>query len=435
MQLKEQKSIAYIFFALLVSLTLYFGCAPLPPAEEELVEEEEAMLPELTEAERDSIMNVHRSFAHEYWKQGNYEKALAYFDTIRTLDYEHEHKIYRALADCYINTGQIEEAIEAYEEGVKYFPEDDYLHASLSHMYRNQGWYEEAIEQLKAAIEIKPDEIEYKKTLAELYEKADDWDGAIRTYEELTQLLPEDTGLKDKLDNIIRQHRNPEEYLSALKEGIEQFPDDMERRYKYAQTLIDQGYNRKAAEEFRFYAKQMPDDTKGWKGLANSLDNLGETRGAIKAYKKLVDLEPDNLEAMTAIGKDYLLLNEWQQARNWGYRALAKDSQYGPAWILLGDLYQKAADDASGDQLKYDDKLVYTIAYGFYKRAATSSDPQARSDAKRSMAMLKNSEAVPSKSDKFMHLKDTRPTDEAYNWIDENWNETKYIDEYLEELG
>ena len=437
------KNINHPFMVLVVVLTMtaalsftFFGCAPLPPLEDENAQlnEEKPDQPAMSEQERMNMINMHRSFAHEYWKQGNYEQAIAYFDTIYVYDYERKHNIYRSWADCYNKLQMPDSAIFAYEEGIKYFGDDAYLHESLAYMYRNRGKFDEAIEQYNEALRIQEGDVEILVQLVELYKRIEDWENAIATAHVLTEIAPDNQEYHDNLSNMIRTYRDPEEFIQALRDGIEKFPEDYDRRLTLANALFEQGLNEKAAAEFKVYTDAKPDNVSGWQGYAKTLDNLNRLPQAIVAYKKLDQLQPDMVDNKIAIGNIYLLQKNWQQARRWALKALGVKSGYGPAYVLMGDVYQGIADEVSGDSPTYNDKLVFVIAYGLYKKAAESKHPQARSDGDRGIRILTGSYLVPSTEDRFMHLKEIRPKGKAYSWISLDWPEVKYIDTFLENL-
>lgn len=420
---------------LILFLTFVFiiGCAPLPDLEgDEEIETES--IPTLSKEEMENLTKRYHSFAHEYWKQGNYEIASQYYDSVLTYDYNHKINVYRALADCCINLKDHESAVNNYETGIKYFPDDAYLRSSLAHMYKSMSRIEDAIEQQIEAIRIKPEDIDYKQTLAEMYIKAEDFDGAIKTYQELMEMLPDDESIRKKYELLFMTQRDPEEYLQILKEGVEAFPADGARRLAYANTLFDQGANQLAAEEYSKYTNQMPEEAKGWSGLAKANDNLGKYKSAIEAYKQVINFEPANTEAMVAIGQDYLTMKSWKSVRIWAKRALAADANTGSAWVLLADAYQTSADIASGESPDYYDKLAFLIAYGLYKKASSSADIDAASEGERSMHFLKASELIPAKEDRFMNRKKVLPVGEDYKWIDKNWQEVRYINIYLKSL-
>ncbi len=412
------------------------GCLPPPPLEDNSQQQvaPKKEEPSITPEERMMMIKKYRSFAYQAWKNKDYEKACRHLDTVRVYDIDHTETIYRSWADCFYNLGKLDSVLVAYEEGIKYFPDDDYLRNSLAIMYLNEGRIEEAIEQQIESIRIKPDDSNYIRSLADLYLKIEDYDKVIETLQRLAELKPDDAVLNQELLNLIKAQRDPEEFLKELAEAVKNFPDDPPRRFAYASGLLDQGQNEKAAEQFVIYTKAKKDDVKGWRGLAKARDNLAQYEQAISAHRKVVDLEPGALKEMVSIGQNYLALKRLLDARSWAQKALAKNPNFGPAWMLMGDVYSKAADVQAGETPKYNDKLVFVIAYGLYERAANSPDPRARSQGDREMRILTGSELVPTKEDRFMHMRETRPTGEVYKWINHDWNEVKYIDKFLKKL-
>ncbi len=444
----KSKLIQFLIYTVLISSTSLwlYSCAPLPPIVETqvIVIDSEFTGPELSKVERDSIILVRSSFAYEYYKNGDYESAREHYKVIYQYDLEHNKNIFKPWADCFVRAGIMDSALFAYEEGVKYFPDDAYFRNSLAIMYRNSGKYEDAIVQQKEAIRIKPGNIDYIRALADLYEMAENWDEALVAYKKLAELLPGDEAVRNRIVNITRAHMSPAEYIKTLKEAVEQFPEDARKRFDYARALSEQGQYIYAEGELRKYTEMMPDDPSGWEELFIVRQNLDDHKSAIVASLKIIELHakeldnvvmPDLAKVFTDAGGAYLSLKNWRQARSYAYKALSVKEGYGPAYVLLGNIYYQAADVASGSSPKYNDKLVYTIAYGLYRKAATSSDPEAGSDGERWMSALKGGELIPSKEELFMHVNDKRPKGDKYNWIKTNWQEVKYIDSYLKTLN
>ncbi|MBM3327037.1 MAG: tetratricopeptide repeat protein [Calditrichaeota bacterium] len=437
---KNKTNLNHIYnlnIALIIILAGFFGCAPLPPAQPGGQPPASQPTPELTisPAERDSIVKVRLSFGYECWKNGDYVSALEHYNVVRHYDIEHKKNIYRVWADCFVRQGALDSALFAYEEGIKLFPDDENLRLSLAIMYRNQGRFADAIVQQKEALRIKPDDARYLTDLEALYEAAEDWANAIATLETLVKLQPNDKDLRQRLIDLKRARQSPEEYLSELRKTVEQFPEDWSARFNYATVLLERKDSREAAIQFDIYTKNRPEDVEGWRRLAQALDNLAEWNGAIAALKKVVELQPKSAPDITAVSSNYLNLGQSGEARRWGARAIEAEAGYGPAYIVMADVYFKCADATAKDNPRYIDKLVFAIAYGLYEKAAASSEPQARSDGERGMRILIQSELVPSKEDKFMNSRTTRPTGKAYEWIDTNWPEVQYIDKYLNKLN
>jgi len=276
---------------------------------------------------------------------------------------------------------------------------------------------------------------DYLFLLAEMYESIENWDLAIDTYKEQAELQPDNAQINQRIIDIIKMYRDPEEYLKTLKEAIEKFPDDPKRRYDYAIALFEAGNSEAATREFAFYTEQKPVDPEGWRKLAQARDNLSDYKGAIEAMKKAVELDTTSLIDLVTVGRYYLNLNSWQQARKWAKDALAREAGYGPALVLMGDIYSKAADQA--DPTKFNDKLVYIIAYGLYQAAYSSDDYDASTDGDRGMRILKGGvlEKEKLREELFLSKGQKRPSGKRYNWINSNWPEVKYIDKYLKSLG
>ena len=73
--------------------------------------------------------------AMEYIKEGNYKEALVYLEKYLSIN-DDQGSGYRALAQCYVNLGDIEKAIEAYEKGIE--QAEKYKHASMKREFKQE---------------------------------------------------------------------------------------------------------------------------------------------------------------------------------------------------------------------------------------------------------------------------------------------------------
>lgn len=429
---------------------IHLGCAPVPQYQEEISPVRESE-PEdtLTTQERDSLVAVYRSFAYERWKNKDYATAIQHFYTVHHYDIHHQHNIYRLWADCFNQANNLDSALWAYQEGVKYFPRDDYLRASLAIALRNKGMLREAIVHQEEAVRIKreawekssePDKERLKEDLDRylndlegFYEMAEEWDKAIAVLEELSQRNPNNLTLRQRLTHLVRTLRSPEEYLAKLKSQLEQFPDDFNTRYTYAQELYAQGHYRQAVVEWERYLKAKPEDAGAWRNLGQARKANGEIRGAIEAFTKSVSLE-ETAADMVEIGRLYLELEDWAQSRRWLARAKEKGDEQGEALVALGDLYFRCAEKFASDPPKFVDKLVYAIAYGLYSQAARSPNPTWRAEGEKGKRNLELNELIPTREDRFMNRKVSLPSGKGYEWIDPNWSEVKFLEQFLSGL-
>lgn len=81
---------------------------------------------------------VHYSLAQEYYKVGDYTKAIEHIKAYLSLK-EDEGAVYRILAKCYQELGSYDEAIKVLEEGIQKALK--YNHPSMAEEFRS--WIEE----------------------------------------------------------------------------------------------------------------------------------------------------------------------------------------------------------------------------------------------------------------------------------------------------
>ena len=97
-----------------------------------------------------------------------------------------------------------------------------------------------------------------------------------------------------------------------------------------------------------------------------------------------------------------------------------RDSKYGFSYILLGEIYEAAANDCIKTRGKerpiFDDKLVYEFAYKEYEKAR--KDAQFADLAKSKIEYIQG--VRPTKEDWFMHPDQSHPQSDCYRWISKN---------------
>lgn len=423
-----------ITIALSLSFIGIHGCAPLPPLDDHqnVTTTPDPDEPQISQAERDSIIGVRLSFGHERWKNKDFEMACVHFAVVAHYDVTHSKNIYGKWANAYVERGILDSAQHIYEQGIKYFPDDEYLRTSLATMYTNASRFTDAIAQLKEAVRIKPDNETYLRDLERLYERVEDWNNAIDTYRKLADLLPDDQQVKQNLIALIRLHLDPTAYLQELKDAVEKFPDDPKRRMELIRVLLEQGEQDEALTQLDTYLKAVPNDVDGWRRLARIQSDKGNVDGSIAALQKVVDIDPDATADMVLIGMEYLGKKQYVNARIWAQKAIAKNNQLGSAWLLMGDIYYRGADDASGSTPKYDDKLVFAVALGLFQKALNTGDSQVRSDAERMIRSVNN--LVPTKEERFMRKGKDRPATDGYPWLNLGWPEVAFLDSFLSGL-
>lgn len=393
--------------------------------------------PEEIAARQDSIakanefeLRKNRSFAHENIKNKNWERAKPQLWKVVALDVKNEHNIWSRLYQVYTELGQTDSSIVVLQMGLEKFPDDPYLATTYGFFLKAQGKYEEALELYQRGLAEDPENLEFLRKEAELFESLDSFDEAIASYEKLLSASPDDQEAKDKLTNLLRQHRDPEEYIAHLEKDVEGEPENVQKRSDLILAYKDMSLSEKilVQADALIALDATMKDAYIWK--AEALENLNRLNDAISTWSKLLEQYSDYNQARLSIADNFRLLNQFSKARTWVLKARKEASgKLAQADYILAQIFESCGDKNGSSPLKYDDKLVFVIAYGLYEKVAASDDYNVKSQAQARVANL--GPFLPEKGDWFLNKSTTRPGKAEYKWINENWSEVKYIDTFL----
>ena len=203
------------------------------------------------------------------------------------------------LAVYYLNNKQYEKAYEILLEGIKRFPRYALALIKIGEVLFEQGSYESALAYLETAINIQSDSVPAMKLIALCYEEVGKLDKALKIYEKLVELG--DDVSKDKMMKLVSKVKVESGEIESLVKGLEskdeKIPmidlDDSEESDGGAASKID-GEDSAIEEEVTIT-------------LAKLYEKQGYINDAIDTYKKIIEREPDNIEAKEAL--DRLLNN------------------------------------------------------------------------------------------------------------------------------
>jgi Flp pilus assembly protein TadD len=304
--------------------------------------------------------------------------------------------LYEELA---VNNGRPDyaaQAIEEYKLALNADPNSKYLQDGLADLYFRIGRIREAVSAAQDQVKKDPNDISAHTLLGKVYLRSlGDMQGtqaaemlrlAIGEYEKLTQLKP-----KDLETHLI---------LGQLY-GLNHDSSKAEAQFKLAQTL-DSNSEDAVLNMARLYNEQgdpqraidalrgIPADDRTSRvdlALGASLDQMHKYKEAAAAYRAAVDEEPDNTDAVKALGASLLADNELSEALT-VYTDLAKSDPTDPqAQMKISEIQRRQGhyDDALvslnkaktlntvGDNLElvFDEAVLYD-ALGKYDQAASS---------------------------------------------------------------
>ncbi|MDZ7332659.1 MAG: tetratricopeptide repeat protein [candidate division KSB1 bacterium] len=414
-------------FGMLLTLALFviavlvnFHCAPTTQQTGPVIDDARQ------KAIRDSLRKVYEyelnktwSTAFEHYKNKNYESAINPFWKVIELDTIERFKDqkYALLSDSYIKLNKPDSAQIVLEMGVKAYPGNAYLHRTLAYFLDSRGQTEEAIAEYQKATEIDPSRPADWKALGNLYIKTNQIQEATQAFEKAAELDPKDQDTQKILSRLYKTTGDSEAAIKRMEEVKRLDPNNAENLFNLGREYFNLGDFNNAILNLELMLKLKPNDVTAMEYLGNALQNRGDFRRAINVYNEILKLKSDNIKVMCDMATSYRELGQFPTARNYARQALSIDPKYGLARIVIGEIYESAAEKcytARGKKMpEFDDKLIYDLAYQEYSKAA--QDPQFRDLAERKMNYV--SQSRPTKEDLFFHKGQTKPKDPCYDWI------------------
>ncbi|WP_321473752.1 tetratricopeptide repeat protein [uncultured Paludibaculum sp.] len=214
-----------------------------------------------------------------------------------------------------------------------------YYHAALGHLYAElaaqyggRGEYvSKAIENYKAAMREDPETASLAQDLSDLYLQSGQIRTAVTEFEEFVKKSPEDVNARRILARL---------YTARIREG--------------QQTRPNEEMMKAAIEQYQKIGEKAPKDVENWLMLGR-LQKLAQNSSASeKAYKKVLELEPENEDALTGLAMVYSDLGDTVSAT----QVLRKVADKNPSMRTLTALA------AAYEQLK-----DFKLAAETYRRA------------------------------------------------------------------
>jgi tetratricopeptide (TPR) repeat protein len=361
------------------------------------------------------------SFGYENYKNKQYKRASRYFWKVVELDTINmfNSKPFRYLGNSYFQLQNPDSAQIVFELGSNRYPDDVYLHQNVGFLLVQRGDIAGAIPHYEKTVELEPESSDDLKQLAALYTKEEKTEEAIATYEKYQKLNPDDLEVQSIVSELYRQMGDMGAFVDKKIELAQQDPQNSQVRFELGEIQFRDGEYEKAIEWFEEFLKLTPDDVGALEYIASSYQRLEQYNKAATTLKGILKINPNSKKTMCEISDCYRELKQYVTARNYANQAIAKDRRYGQAWLALGRVYEAGAEqcsDAKGGEIKFDEKLVYELAYQKYLLARR--DMAFQGDADRQISFVKP--VLPTREDTFMNPNQTKPKDPCYSWIPES---------------
>ncbi len=215
-------------------------------------------------------------------------KGLEELETLRTITPQSE-RLYFALGGAYLQLGESEKAIQAYEKFQSLASGTAAGYNAIAQYYERNGNYEKAIEYLTKSIQSQPDSADSLLMLASLYSKLGRNQEAIPLYRKLLNLTGDNIAVKRQLAYSLVETGDSQEASKLLEELAKAAPQDKEDQKLLGRAKLQSRQYLQATEIFESILKDYPDDTEAQFYLGWTYELSGKPEDALKIFSQLLD--------------------------------------------------------------------------------------------------------------------------------------------------
>ncbi|HLB00654.1 MAG TPA: tetratricopeptide repeat protein [Bacteroidota bacterium] len=323
---------------------------------------------------------IYHAMSKDYSLLGKHDLAIQSAAEAVRLE-ENNSKYRQALAEIYLNAGNLQGGVEQFEQLVKidssdrtiqmnlarlyqihnpsksialyetilrrFGPEPDAL-AQLARLYNDAGRFDSAIVALSELSDLEPSNLEIRKALADVYLRQDSVDAGLAIYKEIAAVRPDDLEIRAA---IARSYLLKQDYEKAAGEfesvftGGDSLSADDQIRFGQVFVASVQGDSAIAPYARTLFLKirdRFPDDWRPYwflGALSNITHNDSAALGYFSRVKELAEWNPDGWIGVASV---YYDAGNFPEA----IRTLNEAKNFVPeefrVYLLLGISYQRS---------------------------------------------------------------------------------------------
>ena len=256
-----------------------------------------------------------------YQIQQNHEVACEYLEKAVKLD-ENDESFKTALAMSEVKSGQYSKAAEIYKKLMVMCPQKETYKYNLATCYEALGEIQPAITLLESVVYLNQKFILPAQKLAGLYIKANQLAKAKEIYDKIllknnptAEILHQYAILSSSLCDTDTAER-------MLKKVIQMNPDLAKAHKDLGIIYLNKRLFDYADDEFKTAMKLQPNDFEILFEYGNFLYSTSRNTEAERYYGEALDIEPDNVLALTFMALNKLILNQLDEAKSYIMKAL-----------------------------------------------------------------------------------------------------------------
>ncbi len=288
---------------------------------------------------------------------------------------------YEEMVTAYGRSDLANKAIEEYRLAIEADPSAEYLTSALAELYVKTGRIRDAVVEAQDILKRDPNNLEAHKLLGRIYLRSlGDMPGgsgsdnilklAIEQYEEIVKIEPDSVDDHLLLGRLYRINNDMQKAESELKTAIKLDPTSEEAVTSLALLYTDEG---DTAQALKVLAS-VPDSARSAKlysALGAAYEQRKDYKSAIDAYRHAVILDRDNLDAIRGLAENYFNDGQFDQALEQYKVIIDSNPEDAQSYVRISEIYRREAKyDEALESLKKADALVPDSAEVAYNMAA-----------------------------------------------------------------
>lgn len=263
------------------------------------------------------LVDVHILLGDIHTAQGLRDDAIKDYNEALKID-NSSTAAHTALAKIYLQSGNLGLAEKQCNAALSVNAPDNYqILLYLTSIYEQQGKFEESIGLLKGILEKRPDDLMAHTQLSILYLETSKYDEALREADKVFTLgrsvnMPPIVYFVK--GSVLLQKKDYTNAIFQLRKATEKLPQLAHAHYFLALALSENDQIEEAKTEFNTTIDITPTFLPAQIGLARLLTREGWHKEAIKLCKNILDLDPENVDAMQIIGMVNIKSQDLQSA-------------------------------------------------------------------------------------------------------------------------
>ncbi|MGA3163184.1 MAG: tetratricopeptide repeat protein [Verrucomicrobiota bacterium] len=251
---------------------------------------------------------AHKALGGALFRKGQIDEAInQYQEAIRLKpDYA---EAYNNLGTAFQKKGQIDEAINQYQKAIRLTPDYADAHYNLGNALGRKGQVDEAISQFQEAIRLKPDYADAHYNLGIALGRQGQTDEAINQYREAIRLKPDYADAHNNLGTALGRKGQIGEAINQFQEAILLKPDYADAHYNLGIAFGSKGQTDEAISQFQDAIRLKPDYAEAHNNLGTALGSKGQTDEAISQFQEAIRLKPDYGDAQNNLARALRMKN------------------------------------------------------------------------------------------------------------------------------